>query len=619
MKSEAVHSKPKVLLVNDSRDFLDLFSCKFGEHLDVTSAIDGHTALKVLNSGKFDAVITEYELPDKNGIELLKIIKDKYRELSVIFCTGNGNELVAREAFTSGADDYFTRDIFGIAHSEKLMNSIKRSLETKKVIKERDVSRERLKLALEAFHDAMWDWDIATGEVSYSSGCYTMLGYAPDEFPLSYDVWVSLLHPEDRDEALRGTRDYLTGKTETYEIEFRIRTKSGEWKWMQGKGKIIETNEDGVPLRIVGTHIDISNRKASEEALKFERNLFALIAETSPVGIVLYNKDGKVMFANKQVENLLNVSRSKMIDSLFDDSIFNMFTASGERVPREEMLFSLVKTQECPIFGVNRVYITPEGKEVFLSMNGAPLFSETVGFDGVIATSEDITKRKKIEQQLISKNRELDDFAHRVSHDLKAPVNMIYGYLSVLNDDPENYDLYYNRAIQQTERLIHSINRLLHLSRAGKVMGSKEEVKLDMLIRKIPATMRTNGTHPILLINGPLPDILGDPSGIEQLFTNLIDNSIKYRDPEKDGVQIKVGHEIMDGRIRIIYKDDGLGVEPKHLESIFKAGFTVQKEKGTGFGLAISKKIAEAHGGNITANSKGLHQGMEFVIELPCE
>lgn len=617
MKSEAVHSRPRVLHVDDDRDFLDLFICKFREYLEITSVMDSETALEKLNCSNFDVVITDYELTGKNGIELLKIIRMKYPHLSVIFYTGQGNELIAREAFTSGADDYFAKDIFGIAHSEKLINSIKRCLETKKAIRERDSSRERLDLALEAFHDALWDWDVTTGDVYYSPNCYAMLGYDPDEFPLSYDIWVSLLHPEDRDEAVRETRNYLTGKTQVYEIEFRIKTKSGQWLWMQGRGKIVERDNCGNPLRIVGTHVDISYRKTAEEALIFERNLFALIAETSPVGIILYNKDGKVMFANKQMENLLNISRSKMIDSLFDDTMFNMFTSSGERVSREELLFSLVKTQECPIYGINQVYITPEGKEVFLSMNGAPLFSESVGFDGIIGTSEDITKRKKIEQQLINKNRELDDFAHRVSHDLKAPINMIYGYLSVLNDDPEHYHIYYNKAIQQTENLIHSINRLLNLSRAGKVMGSKEEIKLESLIKKILWSLKTNGIHPELVFNSPLPDILGDPCGMEQLFINLIDNSIKYHDPDKTDLQIKIGHKIVDGRIRIIYKDNGLGVDQKYLEEIFKPGFTVQKEKGTGFGLAISKKIAKAHGGNIAANSKGLYQGMEFTIDLP--
>ncbi len=619
MKSEAVHLKPKILHVDGSRDFLNLFVCKFKDILDITSTLDSDSALKILGSDKFNVVITDYELPDINGLELLKIIKVKYPELSVIFYTGQGNALIVREAFIAGADDYFNKDVFDSAHSEKLINSIKLCMETKRSVKESGDSKERLNLALEAFHDALYDWDITTGDVYYSSGCYIMLGYSPYEFPLSYDIWVSLLHPEDREAAVKTSEDYLAGKIHNYEIEFRIKTKNGQWKWMQGRGKIVERDKNGKPLRIVGTHVDISGRKKAEEDLLFERNLFALIAETSPVGIVLYNRDGKVMFVNKQMENLLQVSRSRMTDSFFDDTIFNMFTTSGERVPAEELLFNLVKTQKCPIFGINQVYITPEGKEVFLSLNGAPIFSESVGFDGIIGTTEDITKRKKMEQHLIDKNRELDDFAHRVSHDLKAPINMIYGYLSVLNDEPQLYDTYYNKAVQQTEKLIHSINRLLNLSRAGKVMGNKEEIKLESLIKKILWSMKTNGAHPKLVIGSPLPHILGDPSDMEQLFTNLIDNSIKYHDPDKPELQIKIGHNILDGRVRIIYQDNGLGVDPEYLESIFKPGFTVQKEKGTGFGLAISKKITEAHGGVITANSKGLHQGMEFIIDLPCE
>ncbi|MFC1833101.1 PAS domain S-box protein [Thermodesulfobacteriota bacterium] len=129
-------------------------------------------------------------------------------------------------------------------------------------------SEERFRLAMEASNDGLWDWNVQTGEVYRSPAFYEMLGYQPEEFPSGFDGWKSLVHPEDAPLVLRNLNCYLSGESPEYEVEFHIITKSGDPKWVLSRGKVVGRDNDGNPLRMIGTHADITGRKHSEQSLK---------------------------------------------------------------------------------------------------------------------------------------------------------------------------------------------------------------------------------------------------------------------------------------------------------------------------------------------------------------
>jgi PAS domain S-box-containing protein len=127
-------------------------------------------------------------------------------------------------------------------------------------------SRERLSLALNAANDGLWDWNIKTGEVYFSPRYYTMLGYKFNEFPPSYEAWANLLDPDERDETEKKIRGYIERKSEGFEEEFHLKTKTGGWRWILSKGKVITRGANNEPIRMVGTHSDITARKQAEQA-----------------------------------------------------------------------------------------------------------------------------------------------------------------------------------------------------------------------------------------------------------------------------------------------------------------------------------------------------------------
>ncbi len=125
-------------------------------------------------------------------------------------------------------------------------------------------SQERLRLAMEATHDGIWDRNLVTGESYFSPRWFTMLGYEPGELAASHDTWLELLHPDDRENADRKVDELIAGETDSFESEFRLRTRSGKWKWILSRARAARRDESGRALRLVGTHVDITERRRME-------------------------------------------------------------------------------------------------------------------------------------------------------------------------------------------------------------------------------------------------------------------------------------------------------------------------------------------------------------------
>jgi PAS domain S-box-containing protein len=129
-------------------------------------------------------------------------------------------------------------------------------------------SEGRLHLAIEASSDGLFDWNLERDTAYFSPRFFTMLGYAPGELPSASSTWISRLHPDDRDRTLSIISEYRAGTRECHAVEFRLRTKDGSWKWILNRAKITGRNAEGKPVRMVGTHSDITDRKLTEESLR---------------------------------------------------------------------------------------------------------------------------------------------------------------------------------------------------------------------------------------------------------------------------------------------------------------------------------------------------------------
>ncbi|GBC60740.1 hypothetical protein DENIS_1699 [Desulfonema ishimotonii] len=154
-------------------------------------------------------------------------------------------------------------------------------------------SEKRYRFAMEAANEGLWDWNLKTNEVYFTPRYYTMLGYRPYEMPPAFTTWKNLLHPGDRETTLGVLNDYLAQKRKTFEVEFRIKTKSGEWRWILGKGKIVEWDDAGKPVRLIGVHADIHRHKQQEARINQLNTVLHTMREVSH--LILREKDRKQM------------------------------------------------------------------------------------------------------------------------------------------------------------------------------------------------------------------------------------------------------------------------------------------------------------------------------------
>ncbi len=230
--------------------------------------------------------------------------------------------------------------------------------------------------------------------------------------------------------------------------------------------------------------------------------------------------------------------------------------------------------------------------------------------------------KEKYEKKTVAENNwnlnDLDDVEYAVTHNLRSSINIVMSFQDKGEQGAEQLEKLLVKLKDQTQEALQVIDKVHQLSRAGKKPEFLETIDLKELFQKIFLTLNVH--HIPVEFNTPqvMPTLQGDLRGMEWAFTNLIANAIEFRDSEKQILIIDVGYELLEGAVKICVKDNGLGLNKNELSSIFKPGYTRRgTSRASGFGLAITRRIIEAQGGEIYAESDGERQGSEFYVILP--
>ncbi len=225
---------------------------------------------RALDSQPWDAVVSDYNLPAFSAPEALKILQHTQKDLPFIVVSGAVGEQTAVEIMKAGAHDFHAK-----SNLTRLAEALRREIREAFVRQQRRnaenalrESEERLRLAIEATNDGLWDWDIAHGAVNYSPAYFTMLGFEPGELNAVLNTWLDRIHPDDRDAVWKVNQACIDGEIPAFETEFRMLHKDGSWRWILGRGKKVAQDANGRATRLVGTHTDITDRKHTEEALQ---------------------------------------------------------------------------------------------------------------------------------------------------------------------------------------------------------------------------------------------------------------------------------------------------------------------------------------------------------------
>lgn len=174
-------------------------------------------------------------------------------------------------------------------------------------------SEERWKFALEGAGDGVWDWNPKTDQAIFSERWMEMIGYFDHDFPQLGAAWIEHLHPEDKARVTHAIAEYLNGTESSYSVEFRMRCKNGSWKWILARGMLASRDEQGNPLRMVGTHSDLTNRKQAEQEMAEKTSLLVATLESTADGILVVDSAGKITSYNQQFMRLWGIPDAVMV------------------------------------------------------------------------------------------------------------------------------------------------------------------------------------------------------------------------------------------------------------------------------------------------------------------
>jgi PAS domain S-box-containing protein len=527
-------------------------------------------------------------------------------------------------------------EVFGVLGVYEDITKRKRTEETL-----RD-SEEKYRLAMEAVSDGLWDWNCQTGKVYYSPGwCHII-----DEESVSsvFESWRQRIHPEDSDKILGPLKEHLEGKTNQWEQEHRLRTRSGQWKWVLGRGRVVARTDTGSPLRMVGTMVDISERRQAEESVRENEEKFRTLFETMAEGVFYQGLDGALIDANPAALEMLGLSLDELGQGSYDPS-YDVFHEDGTPSPPDEYPSLVALRTGKPIKGAIRGVFNPKKKcQVWMTLNAIPQFhqGEAVPYR-VFVTLHDLTQRKldeeskkKLESRLrhAQKLEAIGTLAGGIAHDFNNILTPIIGYtemaLNTLEEsDPITYDL--NEVLTAANRAKDLVKQILTSSRLGE----------EQLMRPMDASLIVK--EAMKLIRASLPStieirqnirkvtVVGDATQIHQIVVNLCTNAAHaMKDTgimdvslmEVDlGSQDLVGLSTTDLRpgkhLKLSVKDSGTGMDPETMERIFDPYFTTKEVgKGTGLGLAVVHGIVKRHGGEILVRSE-IGKGSVFDVFIP--
>ncbi len=301
-------NKPDFLLIRQQLQQSDL-------DFEIRRVETGQELRSVLKEYLPDIILSDYSLPTFDGMQALLIAKELVPSIPFVLVTGSVNEQTAVECLKAGADDYVLKD-----HLRRLPIAVLEAITRRRRAMELQENEERLRLALQSANQGLYDLNVQTGEAIVTPEYARMLGYEPEEFEETNARWRERLHPDDRDQVYRVYEEYVAGKRNEYKVEFRQRTKSGGWKWVLSMGRIVSRDEYGNPLRMLGTHTDIDDRKEMERSLRESEETFRRLFLSHPQPLWIYDSETlRFLAVNDATVDKYGYSREELLAMTIKD------------------------------------------------------------------------------------------------------------------------------------------------------------------------------------------------------------------------------------------------------------------------------------------------------------
>ncbi len=474
--------------------------------------------------------------------------------------------------------------------------------------------------------------------------------------------WQTVQDPAESPRVLAKFQAHIKSG-EPWEDTFPIRRHDGTMRWHLSRARPIR-DESGRVVRWFGTNTDVTEQRELEQKLRAGEERFRTLTEALPQMVWTTNPTGEITFFNRRWEEYTGLRLDQMSGDQKSDQWGGMVhpTDAGQLRSAWQLAVAHQPERFTDEFRLKRA---SDGAYRWMLSTAVPLrdvdgtLTEWVGSivdiddqkrqaenleqmvrQRTAALVDEIDERRRVEErvravaaELARSNGELEQFAYVASHDLQEPLRKIQAFGDRLKNKfreqlPEGGKDYVDRMLTSAGRMRQLIDDLLSFSRVTTQTRAFAHLDLKKLVQEVVSDLsvrieQTSGEVHV----GDLPEIDGDAMQMRQLFQNLIANAVKFQRPGVPPVvEVRgelVTESVTDGQpilcCKLSVQDNGIGFDPKYLDRIFQVFQRLhgrEEYEGTGVGLAICRKIAERHGGTITATSR-VGEGSTFTVILP--
>ena len=586
-------------------------------------------AVELLQKEPFDVVLLDLGLPDSQGMESAVRLQAQAPQTPIIVLSGLDDANVATQAVQIGVQDYLIK---GQVDASLLMRAIRYALERKKAERQLQAAELRYRTIFENSAVAIMMVDEQERLLSWNKFTEHLLGMTEDQLLRRH---VKEFYPESEWQAIRALSIRRKG------MEHHLETKM-----IRGDGSMIDVDislsvvhdSEGKVTGSIGVIQDITERTRIHEILDRKQKNLEAIFDAAPLGMLLVNQQMQVVRANDTIRQMSGKGYASVIGH---DACQALGCLRSPDVKEGEdpnhpcdgcLLRQTIQTvlaASQPVRGVEvRPTLNEDGDHAqsWLSVSAEPVILD--GAKHVVVALNDVTDRKRAEEELTETMEMKSQFISTVSHELRTPMTAIREAVIIvqdeiagkLNKDQKHFLDIAKRNIDRLARLIDDVLDFQKLN-AGKMKFNLQENNVAAIVEEAYTTMQPHAAKSkvdlVVELETGLPAAVFDSDRIMQVLTNLISNAIKFT---REGGRVLLSVQRREEHLAIKISDTGYGIPKEDLPKLFNRFFRVQRPgkeiKGTGLGLAIVSKIVTGHGGRIEVESE-LDKGTTFTVLLP--
>jgi len=592
----------QILIVEDNPDQRELLNVAFRRYrkakFEPDFAGSGAECLKKCEQREYDAIILDYKLPDRSGLEVMAQLKDRGVDAPVLIVTGQGDEKVAVEAMKNGAADYVVKEHNYLRSFPQVVESI---IERHRLHQRLREQEEFIQNIVEKANDFIFSLD-AELRFQFVNPQVRRLGFSPEEIqglPLQ-ELLASSISEED----LRALTEDPDGRN----FVFDFRSKDGQVHNMIVSFRRI-SEKGNQPHAILGIAKDVTEILKLHRLIQESKKKLQTVFDSITDYIMVLDRDKTIQMANRKVATLMNTTPDRVIGR----KCYEAYMAG----------------RVCENCAAERTWQTKRQELVEISHGGRvyqirtfPMFNLEGEMEFVIEYARDVTEQKNIERKLIQSEKlaTIGLLASGVAHELRNPLNIIetarYYIEDLLRGKDEDIQAKLNIIKRNVQRASNIINNLLEFSRHST--KDREKIDVNVIIDKTLSLIEKDLQSQNIQVEkhySDIPPVYLGLDSLKQVFLNIIINAVQAM-PEGGTLSIRTGVK-GDKWIEVKFTDTGHGIPREHLKDIFTPFFTTKElGKGTGLGMYVSHSIIRREGGEILVESE-VGKGTTFTVLLP--